>query len=313
MKKVCTIIVSLTILMSLCACRNSDASDAAPNTIGTIGGIADGIEPVKPVDAQVGAKIDFEIPDMDISLEVEKIDPVTVNPIDFTIPAFELEFDVNPVKVSNDLVAFEFADYDFTIDVDSFDVAKFAIDSSGNFDDETKAEIANLAPQAAIILAETRANLLSDLSHAFKTSGLDVVVNEELGEIMLDSSVLFALNESEISPDGKLFLQKFLTVYNTIVFNEKYDGFISRMLVEGHTDSSGEYDYNLTLSQKRADNVKAFCLSEESGAGEYRTQLENSLEAIGYSYDKLIYDNNGNEDSNASRRVSFRFLIALPD
>lgn len=95
-------------------------------------------------------------------------------------------------------------------------------------------------------------------------------------------------------------------------FDDKYKDFVSTILVEGHTDTSGGYDMNLKLSQDRADSVKNFCLSNEGGvADKYLSLLSVSLKSVGYSYDKPIYDSNGNVDMDASRRVSFRFLISL--
>ena len=103
-----------------------------------------------------------------------------------------------------------------------------------------------------------------------------------------------------------------MRVYSSVVFNEKYEGFISTILVEGHTDNSGSYDLNQALSQQRADNIRAYCLSEECGiSGDYLEVLQTMMEAKGYAYDRPVYDENGEIDMDASRRVSFRCLIDL--
>ena len=118
------------------------------------------------------------------------------------------------------------------------------------------------------------------------------------------------MNESAISADGKAFLQKFMGVYTTVVFGDKYQGFISKIMVEGHTDTNGSYELNQTLSKDRADSVKDYCLSAECGVDTaYATTLQSMLETIGYAYDKPIYDENGEVDMDASRRVSFRFIV----
>lgn len=159
-----------------------------------------------------------------------------------------------------------------------------------------------------------KANLLNDLSNAFQEAGLNVTINHETGEIALDSAVLFGVNESNISPEGKEFLRSFLNVYTGVVFGDEYTDFVSKIMVEGHTDTSGSYDLNLSLSQARADSVLAFCLSEEAGIDPaYVESLTGTLEAVGYSYDKPVYDENGDVDMDASRRVSFRFVIKIGD
>lgn len=161
-------------------------------------------------------------------------------------------------------------------------------------------------------IVEKKENLLEDLAAAYKTAGLNVAINEATGEIALDSTILFAVNESQISDAGKEFLQKFISIYTGVVFSDKYQNFISRIMVEGHTDTSGSYELNQALSQARADSVKDYCLSSECGVDAANLQtLTNTLQAIGYSYDRPVYDANGEVDMDASRRVSFRFIINL--
>ena len=82
--------------------------------------------------------------------------------------------------------------------------------------------------------------------------------------------------------------------------------------MEGHTDTDGTYERNLELSQERADNVLNYCLSAECGVDSaYADLFAQSAQAVGYSYDKPVYDVDGNVDMDASRRVSFRFVINL--
>lgn len=163
--------------------------------------------------------------------------------------------------------------------------------------------------QLEAIVEKTR-NLLDDLAAAYEDAGLRVVVNHETGEIALDTTVLFGVNETEISDEGKTFLKQFLQVYTSVVFSETYDDFVSGIMVEGHTDTNGSYEYNMTLSQARADSVKAYCLSADCGADNVEG-LQTMMQAVGYSYDKPIYNDAGEVDMDASRRVSFRFLINL--
>ena len=160
-------------------------------------------------------------------------------------------------------------------------------------------------------LAEKKANLMEDLAAAYEQSGLKVTINEQTGEIAMDATVLFAVNEAKISDEGKEFLNTFMKVYTDVVFSEKYTNFVSKIMVEGHTDSDGEYNYNQTLSQARAESVKDYCLSDECGMQEHSQQLGQMLNAAGYASDRLILDAAGNEDKDASRRVSFRFIINL--
>lgn len=160
-------------------------------------------------------------------------------------------------------------------------------------------------------VVEKKNDLLTDLAEAFEAEGIKITVDKNNGELAVDSSVLFGGDSAELTSAGKTFLNKFLKVYTSIVFSEKYNGFVSKTLVEGHTAplQGSTYESGLPLSQERADNVKNYCLSEETGVD--TTMLASSLEAVGMSNSKPITDANGNVDKTASRRVSFRFIINI--
>ena len=161
-------------------------------------------------------------------------------------------------------------------------------------------------------IAEKKADLFDDLYNAFQEKDIKATINRRTGEIALDSTVLFDVNESDISAEGKSFLKEFMEVYISVVFSDKYEKFVSKIMVEGHTDTSGSYELNQKLSQARADSVKAYCLSDECGVdAAHSDTLKQMLEAIGYSYDKPVYDNQGEVDMDASRRVSFTFVVNI--
>lgn len=181
-----------------------------------------------------------------------------------------------------------------------------------NLSAEDKARLENLTESRMEELAKKRTNLFADLSAAFQQAGLNITVDDVTGEITLDSAVLFALDSSELSAEGQEFLKQFLKVYADVVFKEEYTGFVSKIMVEGHTDPQGTYEKNLVLSQERADAVMNWCVSADNGlAAQQTASIAPLMEAVGYSYDYPIYDESGNVDNAASRRVAFRFLISL--
>ena len=160
-------------------------------------------------------------------------------------------------------------------------------------------------------VAKKKTNLLDDLIAAFDAEGIKVTINKETGEMLLDSSVLFGGDSAVLTDEGKTFLNKFIKVYTTVAFSDKYAGFISKTMIEGHTApiSGSTYEGSLPLSQERADNVKNYCLSAETGVNV--SNIANTLEAVGYSNSQPVYGADGNVDLDASRRVSFRFLVNI--
>lgn len=158
-------------------------------------------------------------------------------------------------------------------------------------------------------VTEMKEDLLDDLSAAFEAEGLNVTVNRETGEISMDSSVLFGGDSSALTDEGKAFLNKFIKAYNSVAFSDKYDGFISKTMIEGHTapTANSTYASGLPLSQERAANVKAYILSGETGVD--LSAKADTFEDVGYSNSQPILNEDGSVNMDASRRVSFRFLV----
>ena len=154
-------------------------------------------------------------------------------------------------------------------------------------------------------------DLFDDLSAAFENEGIKVTVNKDSGENSLDSSVLFDGDSAELTDEGKTFLNKFIKVYTDVAFSGKYEGFISKTMVEGHTApiEGSTYESGLQLSEERAANVKSYCLSSDTGVDV--SKISETLEDVGYSNSKPVYDSNGKVDLAASRRVSFRFIVNI--
>lgn len=188
-------------------------------------------------------------------------------------------------------------------------------------DNITQREARALADQGADVnamtedeikeIAEKKSDLLDDLYKEFEAQGINVTINRSMGEIAMDASVLFGGDSAVITDEGKALLNKFLAAYTSIVYSEKYDGFISKTMVEGHIApvSGSTYESGLPLSKERADNVKDYCLSVDTGVD--TAKLTSTLEAVGLSNSKPIYDSNGEIDMAACRRVSFRFIVNL--
>lgn len=160
-------------------------------------------------------------------------------------------------------------------------------------------------------IAEKKYDLYNDLYNEFENNGINVTINRSTGEIAMDSTVLFGGDSAVVTDEGKAFLNKFIKAYTSIIYSEKYDGFISKTMVEGHIApvDGTTYEGGMPLSEERAKNVKEYCLSSETGVD--TSKLSSALETVGYSQSRPVYDSDGNIDIAASRRVSFRFIINI--
>ena len=156
-----------------------------------------------------------------------------------------------------------------------------------------------------------RTELIEELRKEFDNSDLHVAVDEKTGAITFDSSILFSYNQSTLTPSGKKFLSEFLPRYTDILLSPQYRDYISEILIEGHTDTEGDYLFNLELSQKRALSVAKYCLSEDSKVltKDQLDELKEVTSATGRSYSNPVLDEHGEVDMEASRRVEFLFRL----
>lgn len=113
---------------------------------------------------------------------------------------------------------------------------------------------------------------------------------ERVGEginLTFNSGLLFKLNSSELSDDAKKELNKFSGILN------KYDD--TQILLEGHTDDTGSDEYNLKLSERRAEAVSSYLKSQNLPASRLNTKW------YGEAQPKFPNDSEANREKN--RRV----------
>ncbi len=158
---------------------------------------------------------------------------------------------------------------------------------------------------------EARNTVLDKLKAAFSQSQVNVQINEDTGEVTMDSNVLFAVDSYELSEQGKQFLDSFCSAYGSVVLNDEFSNIISEIVFEGHTDTSGEYEYNLELSKKRAAAVLDYCLASTANglSQEQKEKFQTLAKTEGYSFSDPVFNEDGEIDMEASRRVAVKFYV----
>ena len=86
---------------------------------------------------------------------------------------------------------------------------------------------------------------------------------------------------------------------------------LSAIMIDGYTDTTGTYEYNLQLSQERALAVAEYLLETEGEflKGQDSETLRQMLTVSGHSWNNPILDAQGNIDMDASRRVEVKFRL----
>ena len=140
-----------------------------------------------------------------------------------------------------------------------------------------------------------------------KKLGDKIEIDSKSGAIRLPSNILFDIGEYELKDEAKERLKNTLKPYFEIMLkDEEIRENIDKIVIEGHTDSTGSYMYNLHLSQQRALSVMEYIYSWDESENEL---LQKYLSANGRSYSDLILKN-GVEDREASRRIEVKFNIS---
>lgn len=118
---------------------------------------------------------------------------------------------------------------------------------------------------------------------------------ERIGEgikITFDSGLLFDVDKYDLRPASQENLKKLAVILN------KYPD--TNIIIEGHTDSTGTRDYNLTLSERRARAVAAYLA--QLGVQSARFSV------MGYGPDQPIASNDTPEGRQQNRRVDLGII-----
>lgn len=176
------------------------------------------------------------------------------------------------------------------------------------------AQQGELASQQAQLeeIVGVKKEIISALNETFSDSDLSIAVDEQTGSIVMDSSVMFDYASADLSSAGKSTLKEFLPAYFEVVLSEEYIGYVSEIIIEGHTDTDGSYTYNLELSQERANAVAEYCLGADQNmfTSEELGEIRSLVSVSGRSWSDPVYDENGNVDAAASRRVEIKFRLS---
>ncbi|MBK6967526.1 MAG: OmpA family protein [Bacteroidales bacterium] len=115
---------------------------------------------------------------------------------------------------------------------------------------------------------------------------------ERVGEgiiVEFSSNVLFGFDQSDLSGDAKVSLDKLVTVLNYYPDTD--------IEVQGHTDNKGSNAYNKNLSERRAGSVTSYLAS--NGIPNSRTNIK------GYGETAPKYSNDSESGRAENRRVEF--------
>jgi OOP family OmpA-OmpF porin len=104
----------------------------------------------------------------------------------------------------------------------------------------------------------------------------------------------------QFETDSAVLLPQSKTVLDDVVKNLQDHPEITKVRIEGHTDSTSTPEHNQTLSEQRAASVKTYLVSKGIAPGRLTTQ--------GFGQDKPVGDNDTEDGRFQNRRVEFHIV-----
>ena len=156
-----------------------------------------------------------------------------------------------------------------------------------------------------------KADVIEALQKEFSKNNVSVDIDAQTGALTLNANVLFDYDKSELTDEGKQELADILPIYCKVLLQKDYKKYLAEIIIDGYTDTDGDYAYNLELSQQRSLAVAQYLLDIQ---GEFLTEdqslnLQDYLTVNGHSMANPILDADGNVDKEASRRVEVKFRL----
>lgn len=156
-----------------------------------------------------------------------------------------------------------------------------------------------------------KADVIEALKKEFASNNINVDIDTQTGALTLESSVLFDYDEAELTEEGKKALQQVLPIYCKVLLQPDYMNYLAEIIIDGYTDTDGDYSYNLYLSQQRSLAVAQYLLDIQGEflSGDQSKSLQDYLTVNGHSMANPVLDAQGNVDKDASRRVEVKFRL----
>lgn len=155
---------------------------------------------------------------------------------------------------------------------------------------------------------------------------LQVFISEENDALRFQGDGLFASGSSSLRSDRRTIVETLATRLSQILpcytvgkrSNWKAacnpaNAVIEALQIEGHTDSTGEFTPNLTLSTERANNTFATIIGRSPELVEFLNFREQPvLSVAGYGEMRPVRDNGTKEGRDTNRRVDLRIIMYTP-
>lgn len=236
-----------------------------------------------------------------ITLAIYKQKRTDLEEAQLQLNATRTELEASEEELRNSMQELEAAYAQATMTQDELEAAYLEIDSARAELNATKSELQDIVG--------IRTDIIGELQSRFSNSSMKV--DAQTGSITFSSDVLFRYNSATLTEQSKETLREIIPMYLGVLLQDNFRPYIAEIIIEGHTDTDGDYQSNMTLSYNRANSVAKFCMNDANGLEKTQIEeLQKLLTVNGRSYSNPIYKMNTDQvDMAASRRVEIKFRL----
>jgi outer membrane protein OmpA-like peptidoglycan-associated protein len=165
---------------------------------------------------------------------------------------------------------------------------------------DTQDKMRNLGQALMDMKGKLRSSVADSLKRKFGAQNLNVMVDNNTGNItlLMNDNFLFKKNSHELSEKAQTALGKIAPIYSEVIFGDQnLRNKIENIEITGHaspsfkksyvdpkTDHPEAYGHNMRLSAQRAASIANYMVGKAIGKYEFKSEMRESIYAIGRSY-----------------------------
>ena len=185
---------------------------------------------------------------------------------------------------------------------------KLAIEKQKRLNRELNTEL-NKTKQTIAQLTSVKDDVVSKLREKL---GDKIEVDPKSGTLRISGNILFRQGEFELIEESKLSLKNILTEYIKVLIEDDYiKRNLDRIIIEGHTNSDGDYLFNLEL--KKRNEYMLFLHPFELYPGKFKLPIKTSLkDKLRYSYGRCSNLKKLSNLLELAKKMNYEFVLMNP-
>lgn len=218
--------------------------------------------------------------------------------------ASKIELETLQKEIDASIIAIEKGEEELRISQEKNDEQQKIIAQSNLELENVKATLEEIAVFRMDILQAVKESIEQKLG-VVDENGNPIVTIGDNANIIINESLMFDYNSYKLKNEGKAALDQFALAFEEILNDPVMRESIDAIVIGGHTDDTGDAEYNWELSTKRANEVVNYLLNTNKNLQTYGSFFS----AAGYSKYRPIVPNTSEENQAQNRRIEISIAV----